>query len=596
MNFRTIVIRINKFLQKHLSRRNYVILACILVGLAAGMAAVVLKVLVHWVERQAQAGLGRNQLNYVWLFVTPLLGIVLSVLYERRFLRGRLIKGVTKILYAITKRQGNLDKRDTYGHVVTSALTVGMGGSAGLEAPIVVTGSAIGSGISRHLQLGYKEKTLLLACGASAGISAIFNAPIAGVIFAAEVLLTEITIPTFVPLLISAATASVLSQFFYQDRLFALLPEGFRLKAIPFYFILGIVTGLVSVYMSRTTHFMEKWMSRFRLRMRKAIIGGTILGSMIVIFPPLYGEGYTVIQKLLEGKAQTLIHLSLFSEHESKEWALLLFLGVILPLKVVATSLTVGSGGNGGIFAGSLFTGAITGFIFARLVALSGLLKIQEPSFVAAGMAGVIAGVVHAPLTGIFLIAEITGGYSLFVPLMIVAAMSYFITRYFEPASVYTRPLREAGAHFQDDRDTFLLNSIELTEILETNIDTVNADTPLREVIGKFTRSKQNVFPVIDQERKFAGIVLLEDLKDLLFDADRSEKLQAKDLAVQPPALVRLGENMSSVMEKFDTTGGVWKLPVLSEKGAFIGFVSKKKIFTKYRELLKLYSQGDVMS
>lgn len=595
MQLNRLIQRVSQYLLRHISRRNYIILASILVGIVAGLAAVLMKIMVHWVESRAQQGIGRNQLNYVWLFVTPLIGILLSVFYEQRVLKGRLIKGVTKILRAIGRRHSQLDRRDTYGHLVTSALTVGMGGSAGLEAPIVVTGSAIGSNIGASLKLGYKERTMLLACGASAGIAAIFNAPIAGVIFAAEVLLTEITIPVFVPLLISAATASVLSQFFFHDRLFAPLDEGWRMKSIPLYVFLGIATGLVSVYMTRTTHFLEKQLGKFKLRNRKAVLGGSLLGLLIVAFPPLYGEGYTTIQKLMLGKEKALLHLSLFSDFEQSQWALLLFLGALLFLKVIATSLTIGSGGNGGIFAGSLFSGAVTGFILARLVTLTGFLKIQESNFVAAGMAGVIAGVVHAPLTAIFLIAEITGGYSLFVPLMVVAAISYFIAKHFEPASVYTRPLREEGQHYQGDRDAFLLNSIELTEIIETELQTVPASLPVQEVIAKFVGSKQNIFPVIDSHQKFAGIILLEDIKDLLFDLERTSSMMASDVATQPPATLVLGEKMESAMRKFDQTG-VWKLPVLSEKGAFIGFVSKKKIFTKYRELLKLFSQGDVIS
>ncbi len=585
---------INAFLLKKLSRRNYLILACILIGIVAGLAAVTMKTMVHWVEEQVQNGLGSNQTNYIWLFLTPIIGILLSVTYEQRFLGGKLIKGITKILYSITRRKGELDRRDMYGHLITSALTVGMGGSAGLEAPIVLTGSAIGSNISNQLQLGYKERTLLLACGASAGISAIFNAPIAGVIFAAEVLLAEISIPVFVPLLISAATASVLSQFFFHGRLFALMEEGWRLKSIPLYFLLGIACGLVSVYMTRMTHYLEKQLGAFKLRNRKAILGGAFLGLLIVLFPPLYGEGYTMIEKLLNGNENLLLQRSLFGNFQS-EWALLIFLTVLGILKVIATSFTVGSGGNGGIFAGSLFTGALTGFVFSRIVSLTGILKVVESNFVAVGMAGVIAGVVHAPLTAIFLIAEITGGYSLFVPLMIVVAMSYFIARQYDSTSVYTRPLQEEGTYFQADRDTFLLNSIDLKEILEPNIETVSATLPVREVINRFIKSKQNIFPVIDEQKKFAGIVLLEDLKDMLFDQEKSANLVARDLAIHPPHTLVLHEKMADVMRKFDETW-VWKLPVLSEKGAFIGFVSKKRIFTKYREMLKLYSHSDVVS
>lgn len=586
---------INTFVIKRLSRKNYLLLACILIGLVAGLAAVLMKSMVHWVEAQVEQGFIVGEGNYFWLFLTPIIGILLSVLFENRFLGGKLTKGVTKILYAITRRKGALDRRDTYGHLVTSALTVGMGGSAGLEAPIVLTGSAIGSNIATELQLGHKERTILLACGASAGIAAIFNAPIAGVIFAAEVLLTEITIPVFVPLLISAATASVLAQLFYhEDQLFKLTGEGWRVKSIPLYFVLGIICGLVSVYMTKMTHVLEKFLSKFKRRYLKAVLGGSILGLLIIVFPPLYGEGYSAIEKLISGNEMLLLQRSLFSQLQS-EWLLILFLGSLVFLKVIATSLTIGSGGNGGIFAGSLFSGALTGFIFARLVTLSGMLKIVESNFVAVGMAGVIAGVVHAPLTAIFLIAEITGGYTLFVPLMIVAAMAYFITRHFDPTSVYTRPLKEEGTYFQADRDTFLLNSISLMEIIETDVETVPGDMNLKEVIQRFLRSKQNIFPVLNEQKKFAGIVLLEDLKDYLFDHEKSAKLKAFEVAINPPHTLLLTDKMADVMRKFDETW-VWKLPVLSEKGAFIGFVSKKKIFTKYRHLLKLYSQSDAVS
>ncbi|MBK8563655.1 MAG: chloride channel protein [Saprospiraceae bacterium] len=568
-------------------------MACILIGVVAGLAAVLMKSMVHWVEEQVQQGLATGQTNYFLIFITPIIGILLSVIFEQRFLGGKLKKGVTKILFAITQKKGKLDRRDTYGHLITSALTVGMGGSAGLEAPIVLTGSAIGSNIATQLELGTKERTILLACGASAGIAAIFNAPVAGVIFAAEVLLTEITIPVFVPLLISAATAAVLAQLFYDDRLFMLSEEGWRLKSIPLYFMLGIICGLISVYITRVTHFLEKKLGRFNLRIRKAILGGSLLGLMIVIFPPLYGEGYTTIEKLISGNESLLLKRSLFGEFQS-EWLLLAFLGCLGFLKVIATSLTIGSGGNGGIFAGSLFTGAVSGFIFARLITLTGLLKIVESNFVAVGMAGVIAGVVHAPLTAIFLIAEITGGYSLFVPLMIVSAMSYFITRHFDPTSVYTRPLKEDGAYIQADRDSFLLNSIDLNKIIETDVETVPADLHAKALIQRFLKSKQNIFPILDEQKKFAGIVLFEDLKDLLFDDNRTENLNARDLAIMPPHTLVLSERMGDVMKKFDETW-VWKLPVLSEKGAFIGFVSKKKIFTRYRHLLKQYSQGDII-
>lgn len=582
MTFQAILDKINHWRSRHISNKTFFILVAIVVGLVAGLAAIVLKLIVHNIQHLLRVILENPYFNFL-LFVFPLIGILLTVFYIQRFRKGKIGRGIGNILISIAKRSSNIERDKTYSHIISSALTIGFGGSAGLEAPIVVTGAAIGSNTARDLKMNYNERTLMLACGVAAGISAIFNSPIAGVLFALEVILYEFTVPVFIPILISSATASVLSNFLYKGQLFYLVTKGWNMNAIPFYVILGILMGLISVYVTRTAIRTEKLFKSKKKPYQKAIIGGVILGLMIFLLPPLYGEGYYSIESLLAGKYQMLLDNSLFTGYTDNAWFIVLIAAIIVVVKIIATSVTIGAGGNGGIFAPSLFIGAMTGFVFAHAVNLLGIIHLTEGNFIVAAMAGALSGVIHAPLTGIFLIAEITGGYALFVPLMIVSSMSFLIARYFEPYSIYARKLVEKGLH-NKDRDRIVLNRIKLKNILETDFVFVMPADTLGHLVTKIEHTKRNIFPVLDEDGHLQGVVLLDNIREVMFHHEQYDKIYVKDLMTQPPCILDVNEEMYDVMKKFDSYNA-WNLPV-TEANKYIGFVSKSTIFTKYRSLL----------
>jgi len=580
--FQSLLNKINNWRSRHISNKTFLILVAIVVGLVSGFAAIVLKLIVHTIQHLLQVILENPSYNFL-LFIFPLIGILLTVFYVQRFRKGKIGRGVSSILISIAKRSSNIERDKTYSHMITSALTIGFGGSAGLEAPIVVTGAAIGSVSARDLKMNYRERTLMLACGVAAGISAIFNSPIAGVLFAVEVILVEFSLPAFVPLLIASATASVLSNLLYKDQLFFLITKGWHMNAIPFYILLGILMAFISVYVTRVAIFVE---SRFKSKKNpyfKAIIGGIVLGIMIFILPPLYGEGYYSIGNLLSGNYERLLGNSLFSGFSANAWFIVLIAVIIVLVKIIATSVTIGAGGNGGIFAPSLFIGAMTGFIFSYALNLTGLIELTIPNFIVAGMAGALSGVMHAPLTAIFLIAEITGGYVLFVPLMIVSAISFLITKYFEPYSIYMKKLVEKGLHNRD-RDRIVLNRIKLKNILEKDFVFVMPTNTLGQLVDKIEHSKRNIFPVLDEEGHLQGVVLLDNIREVMFHHEQYGNIYVKELMTQPPCILDVNEEMYDVMKKFDIYNS-WNFPV-TEKNKYIGFVSKSAIFTRYRRLL----------
>lgn len=572
---------------RHISNKTFLILIAIIVGIVAGLAAIMLKVLVHNIQHLLRIILENPSFNFL-LFVFPLIGILLTVFYVQRFRKGKLGKGVGGILVSVAKRSSKIERDKTYSHMISSALTIGFGGSAGLEAPIVVTGAALGSNTARDLKMNYQERTLMLACGVAAGISAIFNSPIAGVLFAVEVILSEFTIPAFIPILIASATASILSIFLYKEKLFFLITTGWNMNAIPFYIALGMLMGLISVYVTRTAIRTEKLFKSKKKPYQKAIAGGVILGLMIFILPPLYGEGYYTIENLLAGKYQMLLDNSLFTSYAENPWFIAFIGAIIVLVKIVATSVTIGSGGNGGIFAPSLFIGAMTGFVFAHVINLLGVIHLTESNFIVAAMAGALSGVVHAPLTGIFLIAEITGGYALFVPLMVVSSMSFLISRYFEPYSIYSRVLVQKGLH-NKDKDRIVLNRIKLKNVLETDFVTLKPSDSLGHLIEKFEHSKRNVFPVIDENEALQGLVLLDNIREIMFHHEQYDKIQVKTIMTQTPCVLDINEEMYDVMKKFEAFNS-WNLPI-TDGGKYIGFVSKSTIFSKYRSLLIFQSQ-----
>jgi CIC family chloride channel protein len=570
--------------KKHIGSHTYLLIASSIIGICSALAAVLLKMFVEQMHRIPDLFYKYSDTT-LWYIVLPLLGILLTVGFVKVFLKGKLEKGLGPILFSIFKGSSKISKNKIYSHIVTSGFTVGLGGSAGLEAPIVVTGSAIGSNLATFFNFGQKDRTLLLACGAASGIAAVFNCPIAGVIFAIEVLLTDVTIPAFIPLLISTASSIIVSKLLYKGQLFYLVTNDWAYNAIPFYAILGIICGFLSVYMTRITIAAEGY---FELRKRvlpKAIVGGLSLGVLIFLLPPLYGEGYSTINSLLRGNYQEIFSNSLFITFQENPWLLLIFTVIIVLFKVFATSLTIGAGGNGGIFAPSLFTGALTGFGLAFFVNTAGISKLNVQNFIVVGMAGIMSGVVHAPLTAIFLIAEITGGYVLFVPLMIVAAIAFFISRFFEPYTIYTKNLAKKGHINTGDKDSNILRQLNLDQLIETDFVPVLENDSFPTLIEAFTKSKRNFFPVVDAERNFIGIIQLESFKEFMFRAEMYNQVNVSDLIIKDMATIDLSESMETAINKFEQSN-LWNLPVVDGE-KYIGFISRSNILSYYRRILK---------
>jgi CIC family chloride channel protein len=563
----------------HISSRTFLIIASIFVGIVSALAAVILKKFVHWLHG-IPAFFSEISNNHLWYIYLPLTGIIITVIITKILFKGKLEKGLGSILYSISRKSSRIEKEKMYSHVITSGITIGLGGSAGLEAPIVITGAAIGSNIARFLNLGYKERTLLLACGAASGIAAVFNSPIAGVIFALEVLLTEISIPVFIPLLISTATSIIVSKFLYKGQLFYLVTNDWYYHAIPFYILLGIICGLLSVYMTRVTLRVEDFFIKKKSIYVKALLGGLSLGILIFIFPPLFGEGYDTVKTILAGSYSNLLDFSLLEPLKNNPWIILLVTSFMILLKVFATSLTTGSGGNGGIFAPSLFTGALTGFGLSFFVNTSGISNLNVNNFIVVGMAGILSGVVHAPLTGIFLIAEITGGYVLFVPLMIVSALSYFISKYFEPHSIYTKLLAQNGHLLTQDKDTNILHQLKLDDLIERDFFPLKSVGTLKSLVDAFTVSNQYVYPVIDNDN-----IYLENVKHLLFEKELYNQIKIIDITDTTIIPLDRNERMDSAIAKFETTN-LGTIPVI-DGTQYIGCISRSNIFSYYRRMLK---------
>ena len=575
-----------EWVQTRLSKKQFVFLSSILIGISVGLAAVLLKTFSHYILIAAT----HNKLgSYQYLFLLlPLLGIFLTVFVIKRLLKGKLEKGLSQIHYSISKKSSTLPKEQMYAQILTSSLTVGLGGSAGLEAPIVITGAAFGSNYSNTYNLSHKERTLLLACGIAAGIAAAFNAPIAGVLFALEVLLIDISISAFTPLIIAAATGALISKIILQDNILLSfqLQQPFNYNNVPFYVLLGIFAGLVSVYHSRTFSKIEGFFSKNPNRMYfNVAIGGTALAALIFIFPSLFGEGYQSIKVLSGLQPENILDNSFLHDFKSNEWFVLIFIGALVFAKAIATAITIGSGGNGGNFAPSLFVGAYLGYFFSKLLNMLNLTNLPVSNFTIVGMAGILSGLYHAPLTAIFLIAEITGGYTLMIPLMIVSSLSFVISKYFEPHSMDTKKLALSGEIFTQDRDHNILTTISTSKLIETNFQTISPDIKLGSFVEIISKSKRNIFPVTDNDNMLLGIILLDEIRDIIFKSDLYNKVIVSELMKEPPATISSTETMEEVMKKFDETGA-WNLPV-TDNGQYVGFISKSSVFSSYRTKLK---------
>jgi CIC family chloride channel protein len=556
-----------------------------LTGLASGLAAVLLKNTVHLTHEFVAHQRDVSHINYLY-FVFPLIGILLTVLFVRIFIRDEMGHGITKILHSISKKGGFLKPHNGYSSIIASTFTVGFGGSVGLESPIVMTGSALGSNLGRWLGMNYKSVITLIGCGAAGAIAGIFKAPVAGVVFALEVLMLDISMWSIIPLLISAVTGATLSYLLIGNEVTLHFPiqNVFHFRNLPYYLLLGIFSGLMSLYFTRVTIFLEGLYNKISRIWIRLFTGGFILGLFVLLFPPLFGEGYDVLNEMLAGRTPDIFNGSLFYNRQEDMLFSLGFFALVLLFKPFAMTSTTGSGGVGGIFAPTMFMGGFTGYIAARLLNLFHFVQIPIDNFILAGMAGLMAGVMHAPLTAIFLIAEITGGYSLFLPLMITSTVSDITIKYFEPHSIYNHRLAKRGELITHNKDKAVLTLIDVDKVIEKDFLAVSPEDSLGKLVKSISRSKRNLFPVLTGENMLVGVVLLDAIRHIMFNTDMYTRVFVRDLMQPPPAHISPGESMESVMRKFEEHEA-WNLPVINN-GEYIGFLSKSKLFSFYRNWL----------
>ncbi len=579
------------WLNNRLSRNQFLVLSGILVGCTAGLAGVILKTLVHNIHYFIT---NKVHFEYQILFyiVFPFLGIVLTTMIVLTLFKGQDRKGIGAILYEIAQNSSIVASVKMYSQVIQSAVTVGLGGSAGLESPIAVTGAAIGSNFAQTYRLNYKERTLLLAAGATAGIASAFNAPIAGIMFAFEILLTGVVFTDFIPLVVAAVCGSLLSRVLLQeDVLFRFYTrDAFNYKNVPYYLILGIVTGLYARYFVIISQKVEHFIKGLQLsKMRKAMFGGAVLSFLCVLFPPLFGEGYDTVKAFTNGNTHTIIENSFFRYFEIGDWTIIVFLVLVLLLKAFATSFTIFSGGNGGNFAPSLFAGGTLGYLFALVCQHIGFTDVPVTNLVLVGMAGAMSGVMYAPLTAIFLIAESSFGYDLFIPLMIVSIMSYLIAKWFSPISPELKSLADEGKIFTNKHDKNILFALRTDDFIDKYSQTIQENASITELFELVRNGNKNIFAIIDESRKLKGVLTLDDIRPYFFNKEFDTSQDVTQIMKAPPAIVHPENKPLEILQTFDDTG-VWNLPVVSEKNDFIGFISKSSILMSYRQLLKEYS------
>ncbi len=580
--------RILEFI-RGINQRRLILGLSLVIGLLSGLAAILLKNLTHFVEHKSSSMLLGEKSEFSFIF--PLAGIFLSMVFVKYLLKQDIGHGVSKILFSISRRKGHLKPHNMWSSMLASSVTVGLGGSVGLEAPIVLTGSSIGSNIGRILKLNYKTVVLLVGCGAAGAISGIFKAPIAALIFAFEVLMLDLTTWSIVPLLISSVTAAIVSSFLLgKEVVFSFtISEPFVMGNLPFYILLGVFTGLISLYFTRMTNLVEGAMGKFRNTLVRTLTGGGIVCLLIFLMPQLFGEGYITLKTLLTGQSDALFNGTLFEGIiGDNTYFIVGFFLMLIIFKVIAMALTTGSGGVGGVFAPALFVGGMAGATLSKAVNLFRTPAISENNFALVGMAGVMAGVMHAPLTAIFLIAEITGGYTLFIPLIVTATLSYVTILAFERQSIYTMRLAKRGQLITHHKDKAVLTLLSVEDVLEKDFKKVGEEGYLGDLVKAVSKSKRNLFPVVNDEKELVGIISLDDVRDIIFHTELYTKTSIRELMQTPPAIIRSNEKMERVLELFEETGA-WNLPV-TEAGKYLGFISRSKIFSSYRKLLREFS------
>lgn len=576
--------------ERHIGERSFVVILSLVVGVICGFAAQLLKYLIHVIAHALTSHFSETTVNWLNL-VYPVVGIFIVTIFLKYVVKENISHGVTKVLYAISRRKSRLKKKNMYASLVASSITIGFGGSVGAEGPIVFTGSAIGSNIGKAFRMSPRILMLLVGCGAAAGIAGIFRAPIAGMLFTLEVLMIDLTGATVMPLLISSITGATVAYLLegYNAEFFFSQSEPFNLRNIPYTVLLGIFCGLISFYFTKVMFMMETMFKKLPNQAWRILIGGVIMAGLIFMIPPLYGEGYEAINQLLEGDYSKIVDGTFFYWDRENVWLIFGFIAAIILMKAFATSATNGAGGVGGTFAPSLFVGAMCGFIFAYFfnIIFDGA-GISNKNFTLLGMAGVMSGVMHAPLMAIFLTAEMTGGYDLFLPLLIVSTLSYMTIKCFLPYSIYTMRLAKEGDLLTHEKDKAVLTLLKVENVIEKDFKPVHPDMTLKQVVDIIAVSNRNLYPVIDDEGMLMGVVLLDDIRNIMFRTDLYKKMTVSRFMSSAPARIEIDMPMDEVMHIFDDTHA-WNLPVVHH-GKYVGFVSKSKIFNSYRRVLKHYS------
>ena len=588
-----------KFLQwktQYLTHRQFILLLCGLVGVATGFAALAMRSLTHFIEEVLVGNIIRY-INYGFYVIFPAVGFLLVYWVKKYIIRKEVSHGIPSILYAVAKQKGIMKRFQAYGSILTAPITIGFGGSVGLEGPMVVTGAGISSQVARLFHINQSDRMLLLACACAAALAAIFKVPLAGILFAIEVFGLDLTLSSLLPLFVASLSGVLTSYIFFGNA--ALLPiyvgDSFLMHNIPFYLLLGVVGGFMSAYFTFVYEGVNRFFSKFSSAYLRIVIGGAILGLLVFVMPPLYGEGHEVINHLKAGHPELSISSNIFGWNLENPWVVILLLGGLVLFKVVATSVTFGAGGVGGIFSPMLFMGGVMGNCFARIINQIDILPYKLPlaNFTLIGMTALMTGVLHAPLTAIFLIAEVTGGYSLFVPAMVTAVVSFSIAKCFNKYSIYTMELGRKGELVNQDKDQAILTLMDMESVIETNFVPVYTDMTLKGVVYEAVReSSRNIFPVLDREKgSLEGVILLDDIRHLIFEKELYDKVSVLEMMQPPPALIQMGQDtMNQVMDKFQNTAA-WNLPVV-KNGKYIGFISKSKLLTVYRRKLIYFSNN----
>ena len=582
---------------KKIKDKHFILILSFVVGILTALAASLLKFLIEYIKHFLTENFDSTGVNWLYL-VYPVVGILLTGLFIRNVVRDDISHGVTKILYAISRRQSRIKRHNTWSSLFASAITIGFGGSVGAEAPIVLTGSAIGSNLGSAFRMEHRTLMLLVGCGAAGAVAGIFKAPIAGLVFTLEVLMIDLTMGSLLPLLVSSVTAATVAYILHgTEAMFEFhMDEPFLMERIPAVLLLGILCGLVALYFTRTMNKIEGVFRRYSNPYIKLLIGGAMLSVLIFLFPSLYGEGYDVIHMLLNGTNAAdwdkVMDNSIFYGYGN---LLLIYLALVVLFKVFATSATNGGGGCGGTFAPSLFLGCIVGFVFSHFCngySLAPVISdnIPEKNFALLGMAGMMSGVMHAPLTGIFLIAELTGGYDLFLPLMMVSVSAYLTIMIFEPHSIYSMRLAQKGELVTHHKDKSVLTLMNIESVVETDFEQVHPENDLGEMVKVISKAKRNMFPVVDARGILLGVVMMDDIRNIMFRQELYHRFTVGRFMVVPPARINIDDSMEEVMRKFDETKA-WNLPVVDEEGKYKGFLSKSRVLNTYRQTLVDFSE-----